>query len=482
VTAEDWRRVRDLFERALDEEPADIQTWVARQAAGDRSVAAEVLSLLEHHSQAGAFLTASLAASALEDDGAVLPEGLVVGQYTVVREIGRGGMGRVYLARDARLGRPVALKALLPRLTDDPRQRERLRREARAAAVLTHPGICTIYALEEHDGNLFIAAEYVDGHTLRDEIGSGRRPAAADLLTTAREITAALAAAHQRGVTHRDLKPENVMRTRDGRIKILDFGLARVESHADGGTRGTVTEAGVLVGTPAYMAPEQLSGGHVDARADVFALGVLLYEYACGTHPFAAPTSLAVAARVLEGTPPPLEASCPGLPLSLAAVIERCLRKLPADRFASAAEVLAALGRSDLSPRRHVARWWRTHQITVIGLYLLAAAVMWQLKEWQPGAAALFAMVGVSGTIGGVFRGHLLFTERQNPVAFPAERRRAQYVTLIIDLVIAGALIAAAGGVAGSRQLAAVLTVALAVGLALARLVLERSTASAAFD
>jgi hypothetical protein len=168
--------------------------------------------------------------------------------------------------------------------------------------------------------------------------------------------------------------------------------------------------------------------------------------------------------------------------LSLAAVIERCLRKLPADRFASAAEVLAALGRSDLSPRRHVARWWRTHQITVIGLYLLAAAVMWQLKEWQPGAAALFAMVGVSGTIGGVFRGHLLFTERQNPVAFPAERRRAQYVTLIIDLVIAGALIAAAGGVAGSRQLAAVLTVALAVGLALARLVLERSTASAAFD
>ena len=137
-------------------------------------------------------------------------------------------MGRVYLAHDTRLGRTVALKALAPHLMRDPAQRERLRREARAAASLTHPGICTVYALEEIDGDLFIATEFVDGHTLREEIQSERRPSRDEILRTARDLASALASAHARGIVHRDLKPENVMRTRDGRLKILDFGLARI--------------------------------------------------------------------------------------------------------------------------------------------------------------------------------------------------------------------------------------------------------------
>src|SRR5262249_22548184 len=245
-----------------------------------------------------------------------LPPGAVVGTYTIVREIGRGGMGRVYLATDARLGRTVALKALAPHLLRDPAQRERLRREARAAAMLSHPGICTVYALEEVDGDLFIATEFVDGRTLSEEIQSRHPRSSADVVRTAQELARALAAAHASGVVHRDLKPDNVMRTRDGRLKILDFGLARIESPRM--PAGLVTQPGVVVGTPAYMAPEQINGTAVDARADVFAYGVLMYEYACGVHPFEGGSPLAVVARVLESDARPLALRCPDLSSGMA--------------------------------------------------------------------------------------------------------------------------------------------------------------------
>jgi serine/threonine protein kinase len=160
VTPEQRRRVRDLFEMAVERDPADVAAWVDREAADDSTVRAEVLSLVQHHSRAGAFLSEPIVEHApdlLADDEPLAP-GAQVGVYTIVRELGRGGMGRVYLASDSRLGRTVALKALAPHLTRDPSQRERLRREARAAASLTHPGICTVYALEEIDGDLFIAS------------------------------------------------------------------------------------------------------------------------------------------------------------------------------------------------------------------------------------------------------------------------------------------------------------------------------------
>jgi serine/threonine protein kinase len=231
VTAQQWQRVRTLFERALDEQPPEIGAWLAREAADDPAVLAEVASLLDHHSRAGSFLADPAAARMphLLAPEKALTSGQQVGPYTVVREIGRGGMGRVYLATDARLGRTVALKALPPDVTDSPAQRERLRREARAAAALTHPGICTVYALEELEGELFIATEYVDGRTLREEIAGERRATPGELLTTARELAEALASAHHKGITHRDLKPENVMRNASGHVKILDFGLARME-------------------------------------------------------------------------------------------------------------------------------------------------------------------------------------------------------------------------------------------------------------
>jgi hypothetical protein len=485
MTQAQWGRVRELFERALVDEPRDLDAWLAREAADDEQVKAEVASLLHHHTQVGAFLAEPLSDrlhDLLGDESALQP-GQTVGPYRIVRELGRGGMGRVYLATDDRLGRSVALKALPPEWTSDLDQRERLRREARAAASLTHPGICTVYALEELDGQLFIATEFLDGHTLREEI-ERLPPSPERTLSVAREIAAALASAHDKGIVHRDLKPENIMRTRDGRLKILDFGLARLEGSAAGRLADRLTSPGLVIGTPAYMAPEQLSGEDANVRSDVFAFGVLLYEYACGRHPFEAATAVALAARVMASEAVPIERAVPQLPQAVAEVIDRCLRKDPASRYGSATEIVHALAGSAIVRReQHPARWWRTHQLTVVGLYAVASVVAWLTKEWQPGAAeAVFLAVGAAATIGGVFRGHLVFAERVHEHGLTADRRRAAPVTIAVDLLIAVAL--AVDGLilaAGSRELIGVLTIALALGIAVVRLVVEPSTTRAAF-
>jgi hypothetical protein len=487
VTVDDrWRRVRDLFERALEEEPRDLKGWLAREAPLDEAAHADVVSLMDHHRRAGSFLCAppdTVLADLLDDEPPLMP-GQTLGPYTIDREIGRGGMGRVYLAQDAKLGRKVALKALPPELTRDPSHRDRLRREARAAAALSHPGICTVFALEELDGHLFIATEFVDGATIRYQLDCGRRPKAEELTRVAGDLAAALAHAHEHGVVHRDLKPDNVMIAADGRVKILDFGLARLTNPEVAGP--PLTQPGTVFGTPAYMAPEQLQGQAVDARADVFAFGVLLYEYACGTHPFQAATPLAIAARILESDPEPVIDRRPDTPPAIAAVIDRCLSKAPGGRFAAGGAIVRALAQAPReaarAPRR-LAAWWRTHQAVAIALYFIASTLCWQIKEWQPGAAtAIFVLIGVASTVAGVFRGHLLFTERMNAPGLAAEHRRATRVTLATDLVIAAALAAAGMLLASTRPLAAVLTIALGVGIAMTRTILEPSTTAAFLD
>jgi serine/threonine protein kinase len=487
VTPDQRRRIRDLFEAAIDRDAADAAAWIAREAADDPAVRDEVLSLVEHHSRAGAFLAHPIVDGApdLLSDEEPLEAGTTIGAYRIVREIGRGGMGRVYLANDTRLGRTVALKALAPHLTRDPSQRERLRREARSAASLAHPGICTVYALEEIDGDLYMATEFVDGHTLSVEIRSGRRPTRDEIVRTARELAAALASAHARGLVHRDLKPDNVMRARDGRLKILDFGLARVIEQGAAHGAPYATRPGLVVGTPAYMAPEQINGEPVDARADVFAFGVLLYEYACGAHPFAATTELAMVARVLGSEPRPLGPRCPDVPAPVVAVIERCLRKAPADRFGSAAELVGAfetVGAATVVPSPH-ATWWRVHQIVIIVLYIVGATWSWQIKDWleTPVTVGVFLALGAASTIGGVLRGHLVFTELMNRPHLLAERRRASRATALLDLLTAALLFTDGVVIAATRALPAVLSIALALGIALASVVLEPATTSAAF-
>jgi hypothetical protein len=277
-------------------------------------------------------------------------------------------------------------------------------------------------------------------------------------------------------VVHRDLKPENIMRGRDGRLKILDFGLARFDTMSNPrGSGGFVTEPGIMIGTPAYMAPEQLNGDPADARADVFAFGAVLYEYISGIHPFAAATPLATIARVLESD------ARPQVPAAVFECIERCLRKRPEDRFRTAGEVALALERADESVRPAAGHtWWRIHQIVIVLLYLLAASLGWQIKEWVklPATVSLFIALGVGAAIAGVLRGHLVFTERINSRNFAAERRRAASALMIVDVLIAAALVADATMLA-AWPLTAVLTMALGVGIAMAALVLEPATTRA---
>lgn len=491
MTPEQRRRVRDLFEAAVDLDAAEATRWIDAAAGDDDAVRRELRSLWEHHLAADTFLArpAAEASPELLEEEAALESGTMLGMYRVGAEIGRGGMGRVYRATDIRLGRDVALKALPPASTADPRHRERLRREARAAAALTHPGICTVYALEELDGAVYIVTELLDGRTLREEMG-GQRPSSADILATARALTDAVAAAHERGVVHRDLKPENVMRLRNGSLKVLDFGLARMVADQDGGARTRATIAGGLVGTLNYMAPEQLNGEQTDARTDVFALGVLLYEYATGVHPFAAPTPFAVAGRILEAQVPPLAGQRPDLPEVFSAAIRRALEKVPSARFASARELRDALGDAGGAavPAAGVTggeAWWRAHQVVVIALYLVASIVAWQVKELVPLAAplSLFLAVGCAATVGGVLRGHLVFTSAVHPRRLEIERRRTGRATLVVDLLIAIAL-AVDGLALASRSfvLYGLLTIALGIGIGLAAIWLEPATTAAAFE
>ena len=484
------RRARDLFEAALEQEPPDLVRWLEDAAPDDSVVRAEVRSLVDHHSRAGSFLTQPVAEAAphlLEEEHTLEP-GAVLGAYTVIREVGRGGMGRVYLASDGRLGRTVALKALAPQLTREPQHRDRLRREARAAAVLTHPGICTVYALEELDGELYIASEFVDGHTLRDEIQEAKRPSLDTIVSTARDLASALASAHAKGITHRDLKPENVMRTRDGRIKVLDFGLARVEA-GPGGIAATLTAPlpGGIAGTPAYMSPEQIEGRPAGPSADVFAFGVLMYEWMSGRHPFQASSALATLARVLDSTPEPLSHHAQ-VPKWLSDVIDRCLRKPVIERFASASELLHAFDHpaiaSGAAETTRSSRWWQTHQVVAIVLYIIAAAHAWQTKQWLPGPASLwvFLGIGIAGSVGGIIRGHLVFTDVMNRPHLTTELERTKRVRLFTDLLIAALLIVDAVLLINTQPpqaLVAVLTIALATGIALAATLMEPATTAA---
>ncbi len=269
-----------------------------------------------------------------------------VGRYEILASIGAGGMGEVFRARDPRLGREVAIKVLPALMAQDPDRLARFQREARAVAALNHPHIVTIYSVEEVEGVHFLTMELVDGRPLDQLICADGLPAQ-QIMEIAKGLADALASAHDKGIVHRDLKPANIMLTNDGRIKVLDFGLAKV-TNADNPSDSTLTSAGhtalgVVMGTPAYMSPEQIAGRVIDSRADIFSFGVILYEMASGRRPFEGDSSAELASAILRDTPRPLREICLGLPSNLFAVIERCLRKSPENRFPAAKDVSAAL-------------------------------------------------------------------------------------------------------------------------------------------
>ena len=264
--------------------------------------------------------------------------------YTILQSLGRGGMGEVFLAEDTKLHRRVALKVLSGLGSDDPERRARFEREARAVAALNHPSIVTIHSVEEADGVPFLTMELVEGRPLSSVI-SGSGMAIDALLRIAIGISDAMAAAHQRGITHRDLKPANVMVTDDGRVKVLDFGLAKlreVEEDADGVTRlpaSTLTGEGRIMGTVAYMSPEQAEGKPVDQRSDIFSLGVLLHEMATGERPFKGETNVSVMSSILKDTPSSVTAINPAMPAGLAKIVRRALAKDPSRRYQTATDL-----------------------------------------------------------------------------------------------------------------------------------------------
>src|SRR5687768_1076586 len=270
--------------------------------------------------------------------------GAIISHYRVTGKLGTGGMGVVYEAEDTRLPRKVALKFLPEEVADDADATRRFRREAETIALLSHPHICTIYDIDEHEGRAFIAMECIAGVNLKTYIAR-HAPATADVVDLALQIADALGAAHEKGIVHRDIKPGNIIVTDEKRVKVLDFGLARrfrTDDTAELGLEGS-TMPGRPMGTANYMAPERILQLPLDPRSDLFSLGVVIYEMATGRLPFAGASPSETVTNVLEKDPAPLTTLSPHHPKTLEQIVRRLLEKRASDRFPSAAELAGAL-------------------------------------------------------------------------------------------------------------------------------------------
>jgi hypothetical protein len=524
----DHDRIGELFDQLKDRTPEEREKSLAKCSDPDH-IKAEVRSLLAAHDRAGQFLEKAVTADSHDSDnarpnrlGAVeLTPGQIVGHYQINGIAGRGGMGVVYDAWDTRLQRRVALKALPSAFDGDETARRRLKKEAVAPAGLQHPGIATVYALEEINGGLFIATEFLEGQTLREEmnrelLGIERAVAAAA------DIARALCAAHEQRVVHRDLKPENIIRTRTGILKIVDFGLAQFEEAAAhalmSGTR--ITQKGRVVGTLAYMAPEQLRENPTDFRVDLFALGIVLYELCVGKHPFGGGSPWSTMVRIVS-EPPDRPAIPDQLPLAVWLIVERCLQKDPAERYPSTRELVAALEQVQevqRVPTPHAAPasaasetapdesappsappapiapvapltalapallWWRVHQITATVAYSMAMWPVWHVhRSLGRTGLAWFFIILAAVVVAGLLRLHLAFSSGVYPEDLPALRAKDSRGILVADIAYASLLII--GGIALAEQQPGWSAVLIAVGIgsAIAFVFIEPATARAAF-
>lgn len=333
----DWSRVKMIFDTAVARSGAARAELIATACGNDEALRAQVEALLASHEGAATFLERPPALVAALGSPAEDLTGQTTAGYRVLSRLGAGGMGEVYLAHDDKLDRPVALKLLSSQVQSDPSHLRRFHQEAKAASSLNHPHILVIHDFGEIDGRPFMVTEYVEGRTLRHRLRDGPL-GIIEALDIGIQIASALAAAHARGLIHRDVKPENVMVRPDGYVKILDFGLAK-EVSGPGAIASSLTQPGLLLGTPRYMSPEQARGHTLDPRSDVWSLGVVLHEMIAGTSPFGGDAVAEVLAAILEHHPTPP----PSAPPALAACITRALAKDPTLRFPSAREMHDAL-------------------------------------------------------------------------------------------------------------------------------------------
>ena len=475
MTPEQWARLKEVFQGALDQPPHARRDWLVNACAGDTTLLREADALLRAHDTAGDYLEEPARLDPADVD--VLAPGSRIGTHYEIESVaGSGGMGIVYRARDTRLGRRVALKALPASVAANPELRERLKREARAAATISHRAVATVYALEEIDDQLFIASEYIAGRTLANEIASGPLPPARARAIAA-EVARALCAAHDAGVVHRDLKPDNVLITEDAQVKVVDFGIAHIEA----AEATKLTRAGAMLGTPAYMAPEQLLGGAIDARADIYAFGVMLSEMLTGRHPLR---------RGGSSDPPDVDPQ-------LAAVAARSMQTNPELRFASARDLLAALeGRPEGRPLHDRERtthhpppttnqifWWQFHQAIIALAYWLMVYPAWRAREMIGGGLGrvFFIALLAAVIVGANVRLHLWFTSRFYPDELKRVRRRVGRWIRIADWAFAALLVLGGLYIGEDRSPLAVLLLSVGVGAAVAFLAIEPATTRAAF-
>jgi len=337
-----WQRVKEVFEGALERHGAERETFLDRECGDQSDVRKEVESLLRSYEVAGSFMESPAVAQAA-DSLAGAEQKLTAGQrvkhYQIVNLIGEGGMGEVYLATDTILGRRVALKVLPAFVSKDSDRLRRFTQEARAASRLTHPNVCVVHEIgETDDGRPFIAMEYLEGVTLRQRMRS-QSMKLGDVLDVAIQIADALTAAHEAGIVHRDIKPENIVIRPEGYVKILDFGLAKLTERHKGAIHATMStllfdsSPGTVIGTAAYMSPEQARGIPVDERTDIWGLGVVLYEMASGNPPFTGETATDVVVAIVERDQPPISRYVEGTPPELERIVKKALRKDRNERY-----------------------------------------------------------------------------------------------------------------------------------------------------
>jgi len=373
MQAERWKKVEQFYQAALAVPREKRDEFLASTCADDAELREEVRSLLAQNTDS--FLeSAPLAAKN------ALSAGSKLGNFEILELIGRGGMGEVYRARDSRLKREVAIKVLPAALARDPDRIARFEREARAASALNHPNIVHVYDIGHDNDVHWIATELVAGESLAASIERGP-VAPRKAIEIAAQLADGLAAAHAAGIVHRDLKPANLMLTRDGRLKILDFGLAKQRHTAADSTTLDLTDEGTVMGTAGYMSPEQVRGEEVDQHSDLFSFGVILYEMLSGKRAFVGASSVEVMHAVLKEKPPEM----PEVEPALDRIVRRCLEKDPYRRFQSAADLRFALKTSQpdqpqTEAKRHA---WSKWMIAPVAATLLIA-ILWLTRPLPP--------------------------------------------------------------------------------------------------
>jgi serine/threonine protein kinase/tetratricopeptide (TPR) repeat protein len=398
MTPERWKQIEQLVQKALECGPAERAAFLDQTCDGDPEMRLEVESLIAAAEPAQSFLASDALENAtllLEETGSESLIGSRIGPYLIQQQLGTGGMGEVYLAQDVRLRRQIALKLLDHSLMGDSRSHQRFLREARMASALDHPNICTIHEVGEEAGRPFIAMQLVEGVTLMQAI-NGKPMSLDSLLGLSLQIADALSAAHARGIIHRDIKAGNIMVTPNGKAKVLDFGLAKPLDRTEDETHhADLTMTGLVIGTPGSMSPEQARGEHVDHRSDIFSFGVVMYQMATGSTPFAGRSKVDVLTAVLSQTQTPAAELNQDIPQRFSALIDRALAKEPDARYQTMDELISdlkdivdemdssnrhtrPLGRqsSPHSRQQHgvVGRWIQSR--TAVGLFVLIAVLL----------------------------------------------------------------------------------------------------------